>query len=165
VPVGLTLEHESAAPTVHLSLDEAIVRRAELLAHSPPPGLQADEPAWFFRAYNDDELVFLEGRFHPYSDQRPLKRAGRYRIDRRVIVPRSDRALDLLRVRDVVEQREQGVCGIRVGMTAEEVHARLGAPSDVAYPQAAGCVQEAYGPLHVTICMDAVSNVSGERCP
>jgi hypothetical protein len=165
VSVGLTLEDEASAPAVRMSLDDAIARRTELRADDPPPGIQAGERAWFFRAYNDDELVFLEGSYHPYDDPHPVKRVGRYRIERRVIVPRSERALDSLGVRGEVEQREQGVCGIRVGMTSIDVHERLGAPSSVVYPQAAGCVQETYGALHVTLCMDAVTQVSGDGCP
>src|SRR5690242_17230030 len=81
VPVGLTLDGEAAAPTAHLSLDEAIARRAELSADDPPPGIGAGERAWFFRAFSDDDLVFVEGRYAPYDDPRPTKRAARYHID------------------------------------------------------------------------------------
>jgi len=165
VPVGLTLENETAAPTVQLSLDAAIARRDELRADDPPPGIQRGERAWFFRAYDDDQLVFLEGSYHPYDDPRPTKRVGRYQIERRVIVPRSERALDALGVRAEVEMREDGVCGIRVGMTSIEVRERLGEPTAVTYPQAFGCVNEDYGGVHVDMCQDAVRHVSAERCP
>ena len=165
VSVGLTLEDEAAAPSVHVSLEQAIARRAELREDDPPPGIQAGERAWFFRAYSDDELVFLEGRYHPYDDPRPTKRVGRYHIDRRVIVPRSDRALDALGVRAEVDMREQGVCGIRIGMSATDVRERLGAPTQVMYPQAAGCISEDYAAVHVYLCQDAVKNVTAERCP
>lgn len=165
VSVGLTLEGETAAPTVRMSLDDALERRAELRADEPPPGLQRGERAWFFRAYDDDELVFLEGSYAPYDDPRPLKRVGRYRIDRRVIVPRSDRALDLFAIRAEVEQREQGICGIRVGMTKTDVRERLGDPTAVTHMQAAGCVAEDYAGVHVSLCFDAVTQVRADRCP
>ena len=165
VAVGLTLEGETTAPTVHLSLDAAIARRDELRGDDPPPGIEAGERAWFFRAYDDDDLVFLEGRYHPYDDPRPTKRVGRYRIDRRVIVPRSERALDALGVRGEVEQREKGVCGVRTGMTAAEVQERYGTPTDVMYMQAAGCVVHHYDQLHVQLCHELVTDVSAERCP
>jgi hypothetical protein len=165
VPIGLTLEDEARAPSVRLTLDEARARRDELRRDEPPPGIQAGEHAWFFRAYDDDQLVFLEGSYHPYDDPRPMKRMGRYRIDRRVIVPRSDRALDVLGIRAEVDMREQGVCGIRIGMTTMEVRERLGDPTQVTYPQAAGCINEDYGAVHVYACQDAVSHVTAERCP
>ncbi|HTL34677.1 MAG TPA: hypothetical protein VL326_16225 [Kofleriaceae bacterium] len=165
MPIGLTLEDEATAPSAHLSIEQAIARRDELRIDEPPPGIQAGERAWFFRAYDDDELVFLEGSYHPYNDPRPMKRAGRYHIDRRVIVPRSERALDALGVRAEVEMREQGVCGIRIGMSAIEVRERLGNPTQVMYPQAAGCVSEDYASVHVYLCQDAVRNATAERCP
>jgi hypothetical protein len=165
VPVGLTLENESAAPSVQMTLDDAIARRDELRQDDPPPGIQRGERAWFFRAYDDDELVFLEGSYDPYDDPRPTKRVGRYRIDRRVIVPRSERALDALGVRADIEMRGPGVCGIRVGMTSNDVRARLGTPTSVTYPQAAGCVDEEFGPVHVASCQGEVTHVTADRCP
>jgi len=165
VPVGLTLVGEASAPAVQLSLDQAIARRDELRIDEPPPGIQRGERAWFFRAYGDDDLVFLEASYLPYDDGLALKRAGRYQIERRVIVPRSERALDALGIRAEVEQREQGICGIRVGMTGSEVRERLGNPTSVMYPQAAGCVNELYGELAVDVCHDKVTHVRGNRCP
>jgi hypothetical protein len=164
VSIGLTLDGEASAPTARLSVDKAIARRDELRADDPPVGIQAGERAWFFRAYDDDELVFLEGSYMPYNDSRPQKRVGRYHIDRRVVVPRTDRAVDALGVRLEIEQRGPGICGIRVGMHSADVHARLGDPTSVAYMQAAGCVAEQYGAITVQLCQDAVTHVSGERC-
>src|SRR5215203_7283481 len=129
VPIGLTLDGEATAPSAQLSLDDALARRDELRADDPPPGIEAGERAWFFRAYDDDELVFLEGSYMPYDDPRPTKRVGRYHVDRRVIVPRSNRALDALGVRAEIEQRGPGICGIRVGMASTDVRARLGSPT------------------------------------
>jgi hypothetical protein len=101
----------------------------------------------------------------PYDDPRPTKRVGRYHIDRRVIVPRSDRAVDALGVRAEIEQRGPGICGIRVGMASSDVHARLGSPTSVMDMQAATCVVEQYGELTVQLCQDAVTHVDGKRCP
>ena len=72
IPIGLTLDGEATASTARLSLDAALARRDELRADNPPPGIQAGERAWFFRAYDDDELVFLEGQLH--AVRRPTSR-------------------------------------------------------------------------------------------
>ena len=82
-----------------------------------------------------------------------------------MIVPRSDRAVDTLGVRSEIAQRGPGICGIRVGMASADVHARLGAPTSVAYMQAATCVAEQYGELTVQLCQDAVTHVDAKRCP
>jgi hypothetical protein len=165
VPIGLTLDGEAQAPTVRLSVTEAIARRDELRADDPPLGIQAGERAWFFRAYDDDDLVFLEGSYMPYDDARPQKRVGRYHIDRRVVVARSEHAVDALGVRAEIEQRGPGICGIRVGMAAADVRTRLGAPTSVMYMQAAGCVAEQYGEVMVQLCQDAVTHVEAKHCP
>jgi len=50
-------------------------------------------------------------------------------------------------------------------MTAGEVYQKHGAPTEVTYMQAFGCVVQRYDQLEVQLCQEVVKSVSAERCP
>jgi hypothetical protein len=157
--LGVVLEGEDRAPREKLTLAQA--RAARDVARD------ALERGWFFRAFDRHALEFVEGSRLPPPGGPPKKRARHYRVVRHVVVARSDRALDDLGIRAIVEMHERGVCGIRVGMPAAEVRARLGPPLDTAYPAAAGCLLETYrGGVRITACRGEVRDVAAsEGCP
>jgi len=170
VPVGLRLIGLDGAPHEEMGVDDAIARRDALLSSAQTQGgLAAGDRTWFFHAFDGETLEFVEASYDPEPPaDPPMKRTARYQVERIVVVPRTDTALDELGVADTIAMYEEGVCGITVGMPAADVEAAIGTPDDVRIPTRAGCELHTYGDLQLTMCFDEVDYVSlpeRGRCP
>jgi hypothetical protein len=155
--VGVGFSGEDTAPTKKLTLEKAAALKAEVDEAFEKDHTGEGHVQWFFHAFDATSLYFFVGRFH-------LKCTGmlgcmEYVVDTIYSVPRSDRAEAELGVEDTVGLWEEGILGIRGGMSAEEVKAVLGEPDSEEVLQYVGSFRYSYPQVSVTFLNDGVAFV------
>jgi len=155
--VGVGFSGEDAAPTKTLTLEKALALKAEVDAAFEKDYTGEGHERWFFHAFDAASLYFFVGRFH-------LKCTGmlgcmEYVVETIYGVPRSDKAEAELGVEDTVGLWEEGIMGVRGGMSADEVKAVLGEPASEEVLQYFGSFRYNYPKVSVTFLNNEVAFV------
>jgi hypothetical protein len=146
--VGVGFSGVDTAPTKALSLGKAVALKTRVDAAFKKNHVEEGHEQWFFHAFDAQALYFFVGRFH-------LKCTGmlgcmEYVIETIYRVARSDKAEADLGVADTVGLWEEGILGIKGGMSAAEVKAVLGEPPAEEVLQYVGSFRYSYSTVSVT---------------
>jgi len=155
--VGVGFSGEDTAPTQTLTLAKALALKVKVDEAFEKDHTGEGHEQWFFHAFDATSLYFFVGRFH-------LKCTGmlgcmEYVVDTIYSVPRSDKSEAELGVEDTVGLWEEGIMGIRGGMSAEEVKAVLGKPESEDVLQYVGSFRYNYPQVSVTFLNNEVAFV------
>lgn len=119
---------------------------------------QQSHEAWFFDAFDDASLFFSVAHYEP--NPRGGRPVGTYKVLRRLRVRRSSEALAALGVESTVAQYEVGICGIRAGMSAQQVRYLLGPAPETQELGPVGAFRYEYPGLSVGFIHDHVAYVN-----
>jgi hypothetical protein len=129
VPKGLVhvvFTRIAEAPREELSAREAIALREKIEAERARTYRDEGHVAWFFHAFDDDDLVFIVARWQPGEVI-----GGTYEAIARYEVRRTARIERALGVADEIAEYERGVGRVHAGMSHAEVEAARGKPDAV----------------------------------
>lgn len=114
------------APLEELSGREAVALRDKVTAEHARTYLQEGHVAWFFHAFDEDQLIFFVARWDPADII-----GGTYHVLARYDVRRTRRTERALGVADEIAEYERGIGRVRAGMSLQEIEAILGKPGQV----------------------------------
>lgn len=114
------------APSDQLSGREAVKLRDKIDEEHRRTYLDDGHAAWFFHAFDEDELYFIVARWEGGDVV-----GGTYHVLTRYEVRRTRRIEKALGVADEIAEYERGVGKVRAGMSLHEVQDLRGAPDHV----------------------------------
>jgi predicted esterase len=157
--VGVTFPGVETAPLADMSADEAAKIHDRTEAELKTTYLDPGHRRWFFDAFDDRFLFFFVGRWAPGN-----RRGGTYTAEQRYRVPRTPDAERALGVADVVRQYEEGIQGVRAGMSVKEVEGVLGKPAQTRELGPVGSFDYSYPTACVRFLGFQVAFVKPEPC-
>jgi hypothetical protein len=131
VPKGLVhvvFTGVDAAPLEELSGREAIALHDKVTAEHARTAREEGHVAWFFHAFDADQLIFFVARWEPGDVI-----GGTYHVLTRYEVRRTRKSERALGVADEIAEYERGIGPVHAGMSLQEVEATRGRP-ELVYP-------------------------------
>lgn len=114
------------APLEELSSKQAIALHDKVRAEHQRTAAQEGHVAWFFHAFDADQLIFFVARWDPGDVI-----GGTYHVLTRYEVRRTRRVERALGVADEIAEYERGIGPVHAGMSLQEVEAQRGRPETV----------------------------------
>jgi hypothetical protein len=148
------------APLEELSAREAIALHAKVKAERARTAQQEGHVAWFFHAFDADQLIFFVARWEPGE---PL--GGTYHVLTRYEVRRTRKVEKALDVADEIAEYERGIGPVHAGMSQQEVEAQRGRPETVIELGPVGAFDYVYPDVCVRFLEGRAAHVwAPERC-
>ncbi|MDC0722384.1 hypothetical protein [Nannocystis bainbridge] len=148
-----------AAPSESIGWREAVDLQNKAREELQRTVREEGHVAWFFHAFDDDDLVFILARWHAGG------LGGTYEVFTRYLVPRGRRGERMLGVADEIAEYERGVGKVRAGMSLADVETVRGKPDKLVELGPFGAFDVVYPDLCVRFLEGRAAHLwSPERC-
>lgn len=148
------------APLQELSGREALALHEKVDAELKRTYRDEGHVAWFFHAFDEDDLFFIVARWHAGAVS-----GGTYEVFTRYEVRRTRRIERALGVADEIAAYERGIGQVRAGMSLAEVEAARGKPEEVVQLGPVGSFDYVYPDLCVRFLEGRAAHLwAPDRC-